>query len=57
MFFAPVMLGEAVRSVSGWGAATPADGRRFSIARLREMGEDFMIEAFPVESHPSRGNR
>jgi diaminohydroxyphosphoribosylaminopyrimidine deaminase/5-amino-6-(5-phosphoribosylamino)uracil reductase len=57
MFFAPVMLGEAVRSVSGWGAATPADGRRFSIARLRKMGEDFMVEAFPVESHPSRGNR
>lgn len=48
MFFAPVMFGEAVRSVSGWGAASPSEGRRFSISAIRRAGEDFMIEAFPA---------
>ncbi|HEY5997013.1 MAG TPA: RibD family protein, partial [Candidatus Deferrimicrobiaceae bacterium] len=49
LFFAPVMFGEAIRSVSGWNAATPADGRRFSISRIRRSGEDLMVEALPLE--------
>lgn len=49
LFFAPVMFGEAVRSVSGWGAATPAEGRRFAISRIRKVGEDVMLEALPLE--------
>jgi diaminohydroxyphosphoribosylaminopyrimidine deaminase/5-amino-6-(5-phosphoribosylamino)uracil reductase len=52
LFFAPVMFGEAVRSVSGWGAATPAEGRRFSISRIRRSGEDVMLEALPLEGRP-----
>lgn len=49
LFFAPVLFGEAVRSVSGWGAATPAEGRRFTISRMRRVGEDVMLEASPLE--------
>lgn len=49
LFIAPVMFGEAVRSVAGWSAATPAEGRRFAISRIRRAGEDLMLEALPVE--------
>jgi diaminohydroxyphosphoribosylaminopyrimidine deaminase/5-amino-6-(5-phosphoribosylamino)uracil reductase len=52
LFFAPVMFGEAIRSVSGWNAATPAEGRRFSISRIRRSGEDLMLEALPLEGSP-----
>jgi diaminohydroxyphosphoribosylaminopyrimidine deaminase/5-amino-6-(5-phosphoribosylamino)uracil reductase len=48
MFYAPVMFGEAVRSVSGWAAGTPAEGRRFAISRVRRMGNDVMIESLPI---------
>lgn len=57
IFFAPVLFGEAVRSVSGWSASTPADGPRFSISRLRRMGEDLMLESFPVETSVPEGGR
>ncbi len=54
MFMAPVMFGEAVRSVSGWAASTPAEGRRFSISRIRKMGDDLMVEALPVQPTVSK---
>jgi diaminohydroxyphosphoribosylaminopyrimidine deaminase/5-amino-6-(5-phosphoribosylamino)uracil reductase len=57
MFIAPAMFGEGIRSVSGWSARTPAEGRRFGIAKVRRMGEDLMLEALPKpEGDPcSRG--
>jgi diaminohydroxyphosphoribosylaminopyrimidine deaminase/5-amino-6-(5-phosphoribosylamino)uracil reductase len=48
MFFAPLMMGEATRAVTGWGAKDPSAGRRFAIRAIRRYGDDFMVDATPA---------
>lgn len=47
LFVAPLLLGEGVRSLSGFAAAAPGKGRRLSYTSVRRMGEDLMITAEP----------
>lgn len=42
-FLAPVLLGEGVGAVAGWGAASPSGGRRLVIESVRRVGEDLIV--------------
>ncbi|MBI5576647.1 MAG: bifunctional diaminohydroxyphosphoribosylaminopyrimidine deaminase/5-amino-6-(5-phosphoribosylamino)uracil reductase RibD [Deltaproteobacteria bacterium] len=48
-FVAPLLLGDGVPAITGFGSLTIAGGRKLSIAEVRRMGEDLMVTAFPAE--------
>lgn len=46
-FLAPLLLGEAVRAVSGFSARRLTDGRRLMIRSVARVGDDVMVVAEP----------
>ena len=48
LFVAPLLLGEGVRSLTGFAAADTGKGKRLSFTSVRRMGEDLMITAEPA---------
>jgi diaminohydroxyphosphoribosylaminopyrimidine deaminase/5-amino-6-(5-phosphoribosylamino)uracil reductase len=47
MFVAPLLLGEGIRTVSGWSASAPSSGKKLLFKEIRRVGEDLMIVAQP----------
>lgn len=48
LFVGPLLLGEGVRSLSGFAAAAPGKGKRLSFTSVRRVGEDIRITAEPA---------
>ncbi len=46
-FVAPLLLGEGVAAVAGWGARSPAEAKKLRIVKVARSGEDVMIVAEP----------
>ncbi len=47
LFYAPRLLGEGVRAVAGFSVRRVGEGRALSIARVRRVGTDLLVEAEP----------
>ncbi len=44
-FIAPVLLGEGVRSFSGFSARRIGEGRKLAVRSIRRIGDDFLVTA------------
>ena len=45
VFVAPLLLGEGIRSVSGWASRSPSSGKRLAFTSVRRVGPDIEIIA------------
>ncbi|MGE5247733.1 MAG: RibD family protein, partial [Verrucomicrobiota bacterium] len=48
LFVAPLLMGQGVRALTGWGCGEPASGRRLEFTSIRRVGDDLMITAEPA---------
>ncbi len=48
LFVAPLLMGQGVRALTGWGCGEPASGRRLKFTSIRRVGDDLMITAEPA---------
>ena len=48
-FLAPLLLGEGVPAVAGFGARTIPGGKKLAIKDVRRVGDDWMVTAEPAE--------
>jgi diaminohydroxyphosphoribosylaminopyrimidine deaminase/5-amino-6-(5-phosphoribosylamino)uracil reductase len=49
-FVAPLLLGEGIRAIAGYGARSVAGGVRLRINKVRRVGEDLLVTAEAVEA-------
>ncbi|MEW6720291.1 MAG: bifunctional diaminohydroxyphosphoribosylaminopyrimidine deaminase/5-amino-6-(5-phosphoribosylamino)uracil reductase RibD [Thermodesulfobacteriota bacterium] len=48
VFVAPLLLGEGIRAISGWGCRAPSSGRRLAFTDVRRVGSDILLVAEPT---------